>query len=127
MSKQLEEEKKLVVVTLKLPNIVFMGGFHQYYLSYEHPWERTKWDPQDNKVGRRFWDDIWENMDYEMTAIYLEHVSDLAPPQITNYNIVYNSRWPVHTARPKICWKALIKTLQEIAKITRQTIKLSWP
>jgi len=69
------------------------------------------WNPQDNETGRKWWPKIWEKMSYDMFIIYLGHLrTGLKINHLSNLNLIEIS---VHTAKPEICWKALIKTLEE--------------
>jgi len=71
------------------------------------------WNPQSE---RKWWDDIWEEMDDEMfeewiTNIHSSFVNEWAEndykPSEPNYKRL------IQTAKPDVCWKALIKTLEE--------------
>ena len=98
---KLEEEKKLVAKFMKYQIIdrLHTKNEHGNYIADGRPW-----NPESN---REWWDEIWEKMDDEIWEIYSHYVSELHGESIIgNFDRYY------HTAKPEICWKALIRTLE---------------
>lgn len=99
----LEDEKKLVAEKLM--------GWKIYYDNHEFTSiERGgmgaklllfNWNPQ---TERKWWDEIWEKMNFYEMIGYMGHLKKLKPYQFED--------WFVHTAKPETCWKALITTLE---------------
>ena len=67
---------------------------------------KTGWKPESE---RKWWDEIWEKMAGEQLDEYEFILSKLWETTSTGYTI----KMFIHTAKPEICWKALIKTLEE--------------
>ena len=60
------------------------------------------WNPQEE---RKWWDDIWRAKGFGgITGMYYDNLLLIKPPQREPFI------W-LHTAKPEVCWKALIKTL----------------
>ena len=55
------------------------------------------WNPQSE---RNCWDEIWANMTLGIADRYMSNLN--------------GTMWEMHTAKPEVCWKALIKTLEEM-------------
>ncbi len=89
------EEKKMVAEWLKV-------GFPTK-TPLETMWFK-EWNPQANDCPYSEWSEIWGNMDDEVQKKYKYHLSRLVGSW---------SLWLFHTAKPAICWQALIKTLEE--------------
>jgi len=86
----LEEEKKLVAEKdLVIEKLGILRPFNEYY----------GWNPQSE---RKWWDEIWEKMDGSIMLDYIEILRQ-------NGGTIIN----LHTAKPEVCWKALIKTLED--------------
>jgi len=102
---KLEEEKKLVAEKLGFMS-VGPGGMPKIYTN-KQLYNLEEWKPSGE---RKWWDEIWEKMPYEMTVKYLENI--LIPEQ--GLDDTFEESWFTHTAKPETCWKALIKTLQEL-------------
>ncbi len=98
------EEKKMVAT--------WMGWEYDKhadaYLRFNHPRLVCLefWNPQSE---RKFWDEIWGQMDEDETQKYCfmldRHLKDDGEP--------YSRVWGFLTAKPAICWQALIQTLGE--------------
>ncbi len=59
---------------------------------------------------RNCWDKIWDNMDKHFRPVYITHLGKLLPEYEEDD---YNEPWFFLTAKPAICWQALIKTIEE--------------
>jgi len=86
----IEDEKKLVAEKL----------FPDKWPLTDYQFIHTTWHPQKE---RKWWDEIWDKMDDEVKERYMNWLLDRA----------YIGDWDIHTAKPEICWKALIKTLSD--------------
>jgi len=69
------------------------------------------WNPQKNRDGRKWWDEIWEKMDGETWTKYLKNLEDLLIPLDTIPIRKKLIEKEFHAAKPDICWEALVKTL----------------
>jgi len=114
----LNEEKKLVVEKLMgWEKGDYKGGGWpiEYYDDEYHKIGimLKNWNPQDNEIGRRWWDEIWEKM--QNLALRGGYVAELEKHFGINMMKRYscNSVLAIHTAKPAICWKALIKTINQ--------------
>lgn len=107
----LEEEKKLVAVELmgwdlkQTPDNRWLyknvkNNSHCYWLKL------SNWNPQ---TDRNCWDEIWGKMD---VCLYEKYLKNACYVLGVGYETTLNS-WKFHTAKPAICWKALITTLKE--------------
>ncbi len=97
------EEKKLVAE--KLMGWSFIGLFIFKYpkksdKQKNHP-AISSWNPQ---LERKWWDEIWEREGFP-TGKYYDNLLALKPAPREKHI------W-LHTAKPEVCWKALIKTLE---------------
>jgi len=111
---KLEDEKRLVATRIMdwkyIPE-------HDFYLKPLEPstWSSPKreespdtiqlgeWNPQED---RNCWDEIWDKMDIQTGLKYLKNLKQYFKDD--------SVEWDYHTAKPEICWKALIRTLEEI-------------
>jgi len=105
----LEEEKKLVAEKLMGWQIGVSRNEGSYF-----EWNKSRkiyvadWNPQSE---REWWDQIWDNMgdklfeDYYHNKLWaIQHSTPVTPTESTRL---------MHAAKPEICWKALIKTLDK--------------
>ena len=99
---ELQEEKKLVAEKLMGDKLTFYEG--EFLLPTGLP--LNKWNPQSE---RKWWDEIWEKMDDELKDKYMSNLDN-----IVKGNHIGPTTWDTHIAKPEICWKALIKTLEQI-------------
>ena len=74
---------------------------------YKEHFFLPKWNPQEK---REFWDRIWEAMDKKQKTDYILILRDITGSN--DEHILLDIFWIVHTAKPEICWKALIKLLK---------------
>jgi len=65
------------------------------------------WNPQSE---RKWWDEIWEKMDRKTIIEYKSNLDDLLV--LENVSLSNSIEWKYHTAKPEVCWQALIKTLE---------------
>ncbi len=70
------------------------------------------WNPQSNDCPYSDWSEIWGNMDEDTFAKYLTTVVSLMGFDENSTEIFKIARF-AHTAKPAICWQALIKTIEE--------------
>lgn len=71
------------------------------------------WNPQ---TQIQWWPEIWDKMDEKTFSQYSVEVDKIIgfPVIKANGNVLSWGSWKrIHTAKPEICWKALIKTLGE--------------
>jgi len=62
-------------------------------------------DDYNPQSERKWWDEIWDRMDEKMFMKYLDNIESLF-----ELPLFYTKDF--HTAKPEVCWKALIKTLE---------------
>ncbi len=65
------------------------------------------WNPQSE---RQFWDEIWDNMDEDFIISYLNNLHALL--EVALNGAEHLEHFANHTAKPEICWQALIKALE---------------
>jgi len=70
------------------------------------------WNPQSE---RKWWPEIWEKMDAVMIYKYKGEMEGIW--ENLYGNSIPSPFWFYHTAKPEVCWKALIKTLGNIEKV----------
>jgi len=100
----IEDKKKLVVEKLM--------GWHTFNCHSDQGdfwvWARKdsplvigkkEWSPQSE---RKWWDEIWEKMDKDWFLKYIWNLFDEV-----------EGIFEIHTAKPEICWKALVETIKE--------------
>ncbi len=106
----IEEEKKLVIkfmgYTIEEEEVPHGYGPEHTESIIRNEGHKVKrfnsWSPESE---RKWWDKIWDKMDDEMFEKYHMNIARLFGP--------LNIR-EIHTAKPSICWKALIKTLNNL-------------
>ncbi len=120
----IEDEKKLVatcVMGWKVKGSSMKG--HESLMWIESPdcignsWNLSQWMPH---IDRKWWDEIWEKMDDEMFKKYRNNLEAIFG--ITSYHPYSKTNVKLmHTAKPKLCWKALITTLigKDSYKVTK--------
>ena len=64
----------------------------------------SQWNPQDDETGHKRWEDIWDKMSYGIMQEYLD-------------NLGGEGRDFYHTAKPSVCWEALVKTIKRVKEI----------
>ena len=84
---KLEDEKKLVAEWM---------GWNLKYIE-----DRFDWNPQSE---RKWWDELFDKI-WEQ-SLDGKYISELV--KMGNFR-----KWSIHTAKPEVCWKALIKTLEQ--------------
>ena len=104
------EDEKILVATRLMGWEIKKGGVNS---SWEwisiadkngdvRPWLKfEKWKPNEES---KWWDEIWGKMDSEIARKYL--------CELQFRIITVGNYWEIHTAKPEICWKALVKTLE---------------
>jgi len=115
----LEDEKKLVAEKLMgwqvvlIPDILPDGAknYEQWVKEGSKPTHTLNgrledWNPQSE---RKWWDEIWDKMGYEVFYRYLDSINEDGLFDYSGYHRDKN----FHTAKPEVCWKALLKTLKE--------------
>jgi len=111
----LEEEKELVAEKLGFyfnqtwGTICFkMDESPKSGLLWEH------WKPQSE---RKWWPDIWDKMGYIEERGYSigwnDYLNNLSKLLEFDSDLVAEKIYKFHTAKPEICWEALIKTLKD--------------
>ena len=101
-TRSLEDEKRLVATRL-------MGWEYEpedYNGVVEFSSSVEDWNPQDNeRATNEEWQEIWDKMDEFQWGEYIEQLSEFQTKP---------GKWKfLHTAKPEICWAALIKTISE--------------
>lgn len=113
----LEEEKKLVAEKLMGWRLSDIANEASGIPAYEYVWEEYitssktwefiyfygDWRPNED---RNFWDEIWGKMDVNFYYQYKKNLSEIISKEKNLDRIM-----DLHTAKPDICWKALIKVL----------------
>jgi len=105
---QLEEEKKLVAEKLMGWDVIKAYPYGEYYMAgQKESISVREWSPQSE---RKWWDEIWEKMDLDIEGEYhtclILGLEDLGhKPRGVGWK-------QYHTAKPSVCWQALIKTLE---------------
>ena len=107
----LEEEKKLVIKEF-FPEweIENLRGFEEIRREDDFPGlcicliQLQHWKPNEYRI---WWDEIWGKMDDDTAEIYYQELVCLL-----DKNNLDPSRWEIHTAKPEICWQALVKALE---------------
>jgi len=115
-SMTLEEEKELVAEKLMGWKIIYLDS-PTPCIDKGKTGSRThlaRWNPQSE---RKWWDEIWDKMDAKMFEEYFEilgemilHAKKKNTPKHILEDIILRG---FHTAKPEVCWEALIKTLEE--------------
>jgi len=67
------------------------------------------WNPHED---RNCWDEIWDALSYEQEKSYSDNLWLLLGAN--GMDTLHHNQMLFHTAKPELCWEALIKTLQEI-------------
>ena len=105
----LEEEKKLVADWMGWIHVSVSPGDNFFYTSGNIIKDRIlvkEWNPQSE---RKWWDEIWEKIDDKnLSYIYVDKIVELE--YVTEISGL-PKWWHIHTAKPEICWKALIKAI----------------
>ncbi|MCP3682000.1 MAG: hypothetical protein GY861_04850 [bacterium] len=103
----LREEKKMVTEWMGWKE---NGTYHAEPVFKNKEGENVfGWNPQSD---RNCWDKIWDNMNEETFAKYLTTVVSLMGFD-ENSSEIFKIACFAHTAKPAICWRALIKTIEE--------------
>jgi len=117
---KLEDEKKLVAEKLMGWDIHDNSYRH---IDYEYHYHKTKphttqnrvfpknWNPQSNDCPFSVWDEIWDKLGYNQEFTYSDNLWKLLECDILEPSGHNNMLF--HTAKPEVCWKALIKTLEQ--------------
>jgi len=103
----LEDEKKLVAEWMgwKCEN----KYNDDWIVCPNHVFRLYEWTPESE---RKWWDEIWERLSvYDLDYVYTDNVQKFAHAQETRG---LATKWYIHTAKPEVCWKALLKTLKEV-------------
>jgi len=105
----LEDEKKRVAewmgweIRLDDEHLGAFSNMKQEFIDFY-----KNWKPQSE---RKWWDEIWERLSvYDLDYVYTDNVQKFAHAQETRG---LATKWYIHTAKPEVCWKALLKTLKE--------------
>lgn len=64
----------------------------------------------DAPTERKWWSEIWDKMDFEFYVKYDKNLTRILFIAVTDGFLEYNRA--MHTAKPEVCWSALIKTLK---------------
>ena len=104
----LQKQKKLVAEKL-------MGGRQPditdgYWLLCNNT-PISNWNPQ---TKRKWWDEIWEKMDKQANIRYnyMINLGEELGPFAIEFEVDIDEKYAIHTAKPEVRWKALIKTLE---------------
>jgi len=107
---KLEDEKKLVATSLMGWEVDEYNGIG-ISADYGVGFNFHRWNPQSE---RKWWDEIWEKMDGRTLGKYIDTILDIVEqkhikgcPSGAYYYV------ELHTAKPELCWKVLLKTLKE--------------
>lgn len=129
---RLDEEKKLatewlgygVKVDHKYSDKYVWSDTYDTYKTHHHfGCTFDEWNPQDNETGRSWWDEIWRKM-FQGTAemwevysqIFVNYYNNQRTEKQVQNNPPLNFRLLFHTAKPEVCWKAFIMTLEILFK-----------
>ncbi len=111
--KTLLEEKKMVVKWMGWEHIVVPGSDeNDYIFEKKTKYSTTQtyyrdWNPQSNSCPYSVWKEIWDNMDEDTKRKYLNELCYLSGSNAMN-------TWFLHTTKPAICWKVLLKIIEEL-------------
>ncbi len=97
-------------------NYIIIDRFHVKDINGNWIVDGTEWNPESN---REWWDKIWAKMDFDMIYVYVDRLDyfmdwkklEAKQPKLQGKHEVW---FGINTASPKICWKALIATLNQI-------------
>jgi len=108
----LEEEKMMVLFWLGYKSTGLKKVVHLWGKPGKDIININLYNPQDNKTGRKWWDEIWEKIgeNEQLTNSYIFNLQKSIAGFDSNFMEQY--MWIIHTAKPDICWKALIKTIR---------------
>lgn len=103
----LEEQKKLVAEKFGFEVKGDLIGHPRIHVRWNYdgyPSFSLQWKPHEE---RKWWDEIWDKMDEFTFNKYMRILTE-------SFGIVFRIGYrEIHTAKPEIMWKALIKTLKE--------------